>query len=107
MCGLNRFSSESSQQTWQEDSPLPQPENAKNLTGKTAVWNTPAVCSTAASSEAAHHGRSGPPELLGSEQSPACEPGLQSHRPATVNQEAPEDSEKIHSAKKYGSGRPK
>lgn len=55
MCGLNRFSSESSQQTWQEGSPLPQPENAKNPTGKTAVLNPAAAGCRAASSKAAHH----------------------------------------------------
>lgn len=79
VCGLNRFSSESSQQTWQEGSPLPQPENAKNPTGKMAVFNALAgCCCTAVSSKAAYHSISVPTELPASEQSQ----GFKNHRQA-------------------------
>lgn len=93
MCGLNRFSSESTQQTWQKGSPLPQPENAKNPTGKMEVLSTPEVCFREASSRAAHCSISGPPELPASKHSPFWWAGTWESQ---VNQEPPEDSQQTH-----------
>lgn len=107
MCGLNRFSSESSQQTWQEGSPLPQPENAKNPTGKMAVWNTPAGHCRTVPSKAEHHSISVPPELPDSGQSLPCWAGTaKDHRQACHSEPRtrPETQRGFISAKKPGSG---